>query len=89
MANLSFLIVTTFIAVAICCNFVSSFLVTDLPPIPEDGGKLWIVLAAGLILHFVFSSIYVVFWLPILVLLAFREVADTLFVSYQKIFNVY
>jgi hypothetical protein len=40
---------TVFIALAICFNFVSTFLVSDLPPVPEDGGKLWIVLAAGLI----------------------------------------
>ena len=36
-----------FFIFSISLNSVSSLHVTDLPQVPDDGGKLWVVLAAG------------------------------------------
>jgi hypothetical protein len=39
--------ISVFLVFTISSESVSGFLLTDLPPVPEDGGKLWVVLAAG------------------------------------------
>jgi len=47
------------IAISFFADFGSTFLIRDnLPPVPDNGGKLWVVLAAGKLGRFELAKLF-------------------------------